>query len=358
MKHAVNPRNYKRLTTGYFAVHRSIFDHPSLGPGNAVKPADPRRGAHSRMEAFLDLIARAAHAPHKNGVTLDRGQAVVCLPALADQWNWTTRQVRRFFDFLRAEGDLKSVTLKGRAGYIITLCKYDEYQPGGVAKGQSTGQSQDEIRSEHIEKKEVEKKVEEKKDSTTSPHATRASRSRGKKVNSGDQPVLPCVDAADQDPRNREKVAEAKQVRVFADMWNGLAPKHGLPRVRLPLVSKFDKAARGIVRRGATEAEFGAVLQELVANPWNVGKNDRNWKADFEYVCRAAVYEKLVGNLDARVASAVATAAKSELLNAQVDDMRANDIRLRADAAEMMARMSERRRAKEAPATPVKLNLT
>jgi len=144
-------------TPAYFAVARGIGKHPLFTHG---------RRPLSRREAWEWLIEWAAYKPrghrHYLGVTdLQRGQLCTTIRELAGAWNWESAKgplVRRVHTFLRrleregmivrecADNLRASGTITGtRFGpwrTVITICKYNEYQPG-MRKAQLEAQLSD-----------------------------------------------------------------------------------------------------------------------------------------------------------------------------------------------------------------------
>jgi hypothetical protein len=132
--------------SGWIAVSREMRSHPIVGAGKPVAPSDGARGAHSRMEAWVDLLCLAQYkptrAPNRGRVmTLDAGQLVGSQRWLAERWNWTHKTVRHFLEVLVDEGMISfgdEVTHKAegtqtrqynniQAG-VITVCNYSNYQ--------------------------------------------------------------------------------------------------------------------------------------------------------------------------------------------------------------------------------------
>jgi hypothetical protein len=135
-------------SAGSFAVHRGIWTHELLADA----------APFSRREAWPWLISEAAWKPHSrrvNGrkIDLQRGQIAASLRFLAGTWRWSEPRVRRFLHTLAAEGMLYTSNNRRRsdaasdahydaasdAGVsVITICNYDEYQPGGQRSDAAT----------------------------------------------------------------------------------------------------------------------------------------------------------------------------------------------------------------------------
>lgn len=134
----VNPGNW-------IALSREVREHPIVGAGQPVKPADDRRGAWSRMEAWFDLLCLAQYKPSRINnkgemQALNVGQLMGARAYLAGRWNWTEKTVRGYLDVLEREGMIS----RGEQNYdelgqqkgqpkankcsVITVCNYSRYQ--------------------------------------------------------------------------------------------------------------------------------------------------------------------------------------------------------------------------------------
>lgn len=106
--------------TGFFAVHRGVWDHPSF----AAEPFTER-------EAWMWLISTAVWKPTKvrsgrKTIELQRGQLVFSERFLAEKWKWSKSAVRRFLK--RTTDDHMIELLADREATLITICNYDKYQ--------------------------------------------------------------------------------------------------------------------------------------------------------------------------------------------------------------------------------------
>lgn len=126
---------------GWYATHRDMLNHPIVGIGKPVKPADPSRGSLSRFEAWHWLIANAAYKAkpiNNTGKVMDLqpGQVMGARSYLAKEWNWSEMTVRWFLKTLLDEHMITLATDKLRnqqrtnTANIITLCNYLKYQLG------------------------------------------------------------------------------------------------------------------------------------------------------------------------------------------------------------------------------------
>ena len=131
--------NSRQASGNWIAISRDMRDHPVVGFGRPVPPADPKRGAYSRAEAWLDLVMEARWKRQQENnkgkiIWIERGQLMAARRWLAERWNWTEKIVRGFLDALEKEtmvgrkmGQSKGQS-RGRFANIITICNYDIYQ--------------------------------------------------------------------------------------------------------------------------------------------------------------------------------------------------------------------------------------
>jgi hypothetical protein len=137
---AENGHNSDMANPGnWIALSRGVREHPIVGAGQPVKPADLARGSWSRMEAWFDLLCLAQFKPsrvnNKGEVqTLDVGQLMGAIPFLASRWNWTDKTVRVFLATLEREGMISSNQGRRAADAssnkcrVITINNYSKYQ--------------------------------------------------------------------------------------------------------------------------------------------------------------------------------------------------------------------------------------
>lgn len=140
--------------TRWIALSVETRNHPIVGCGQPVKPADVSRGAWSRFEAWVDLICEASWRRRQvvnkgRTILLERGELMGARTWLAQRWNWSEKTVRVFLEKLehafmvsevqpkpgqqngpqrghapgRPEGQRRHNFVK-----VISICNYDIYQ--------------------------------------------------------------------------------------------------------------------------------------------------------------------------------------------------------------------------------------
>lgn len=160
---------------GYVRIARAMRDHPIVGFGKTVKPAEPERGfCYSRGEAWQDLIMECRWAPGEvinkgRKMEIKPGQLLGAISWLAHRWNWTPKTVRWFLDQLQADhmierndpdhdGLLTNIHPRpdnslngaqngkqkgkqnGNQTSVISVCNYEIYQLVLQAQRQANGQ--------------------------------------------------------------------------------------------------------------------------------------------------------------------------------------------------------------------------
>jgi hypothetical protein len=137
----------------WVAIDTDILDHPLVGAGQSVPPADPTRGSYSRMEAWIWMICNASFKDHyiQNGdkqMTLKRGDLLGGWLFLATKFNWSRKTVRTWVEKLiedkmleKRAMELQDEVARGAAFYgnqanILTVCNYDRYQFSRPEEGQ------------------------------------------------------------------------------------------------------------------------------------------------------------------------------------------------------------------------------
>lgn len=213
--------NSEAVAGDWVALARSTATHWLVGFGQPVKPADPKRGAFSRSEAWIDLIMLARWKPGQENnkgrkVDLDVGQLQGGYDFLADRWNWTVKQVRLFLSKLMGESMIAKEqpkistpvnlseknkmqnpgTKKGKQSgnqiQVITLCNYRKYQVAQELMELEKGQAKRQARGKRGASegqdlnKETKKQEERKKDNPPQKPTPDAARESG----GGDMPGL------------------------------------------------------------------------------------------------------------------------------------------------------------------------
>jgi len=255
--------------SGTVNISRAIFDHEFF----ASEPMTER-------EAWIWLIMEASWRPRKKRagdviVDLERGQLAASVRFMAAAWKWTPARVQRFIKRL---SDLSMIVPKTDTGVtVITICKYNEYQP--PPKAADTGPIQDRYRSDTNEKKD-------------------ARREEGKEVSPvGDTP--PPID----------------EIAACVSAYNATADRAGWPKVQT--VSRARRAALSQRLRecgGATGWEVA--LAKAEASDFLNGRTAKPFTASFDFLTQAKSFTKLMeGNYDNRIGNS-STSRRSGMVDA------------------------------------------
>lgn len=118
---------------GFIKVYRSLFENKLWSD----KP-------FARGQAWIDLLQLANFADTETFikgkcVVVKRGQILRGIDSLADRWGWSKNKVRAYLKLLENE---KMVTSEGTPnGTLITIEKYEEYNPLGHESEHESGTS-------------------------------------------------------------------------------------------------------------------------------------------------------------------------------------------------------------------------
>ena len=128
---------------GYFAVHRSVWEHDLFEPA-----------LFSEREAWMWLVSSAVWKPSKvrignKMVALDRGELAFSERFLAEKWQWAKSKVHRFLALLEIE---KMIARNSDHGLNhITICNYDKYQTPWTTQRTTSGPETDHERTKEEE---------------------------------------------------------------------------------------------------------------------------------------------------------------------------------------------------------------
>jgi hypothetical protein len=142
--------------SNFIAISRKIFDHEFWEEDRI----------YSKFEAWVDLIQSASYAEdvvktewiNNKEVKYSRGQLIASVRYLQKRWNWgSITKVERFLSVLKNKDMV--VSEKGQGVNVITICKYDTYNPKKnnerTVKGQGRGQQKDKTNKVNKDNKEI-----------------------------------------------------------------------------------------------------------------------------------------------------------------------------------------------------------
>jgi hypothetical protein len=324
---------------GWVVVSRELRNHPIVGAGRPVPPADPRRGADSRMEAWLDLVCLAQYkqtrVPRRGRVmTLDVGQLMGSRRWLATRWNWSEKTVRHFLEVLEAEGMISFIhndrgPIAGgygqTLGNVITVCNYSKYQLysdlitdqmkrlkgpdrgliGARSRGPIKGPDKGPI--DAPEDAEIAMACAEgwagkgpdqgpTQGPTPEPERGHILTTNNKKEEDtpptpqGGQPAL----IEPPEPKGKRKATQADALACF-EAWNALALRLGLPQSRTLTPQWSKQLIARLNEHGGVEA-WTLALANVERSAFLQGKTktDSNWRASFPFMLQASSFAKVV----------------------------------------------------------------
>lgn len=121
------------MNPGYITLSRKFFEC------DLWREKRPR----TKAEAWLDLIQLAAFAPHTvttsvGTVALERGELLASLRFLADRWDWSVKQVRRWLATVQRVDRLRAQR-EAQAGTVYVIVNYAFYQGADEDEGTAAG---------------------------------------------------------------------------------------------------------------------------------------------------------------------------------------------------------------------------
>lgn len=259
----------------FYLMHRGWMSTPALTAGH-----DP----FCRRAAWVWLIEEAAWTDRSvdiagRTVVLRRGQLSHSIRFMAEAWKWSRSAVERFVARLQAETMIETAT--GFGQLVITVCNYDHYQTpflpseaqAGTARGTAPGQRRDSAGTNY---KEGNQGKEVNRQDATHP------------VSAEPTSPAPC----DLFPGAAVVSFPKLPVEQAVASWNDLAEELGLSKVKA-LTGARQASLRNRLRECGGIDGWNDVLAEIRRCPHLLGENDRQWKADFDFVLQPKSFTKL-----------------------------------------------------------------
>lgn len=284
----------------WIALDVGTLDHPVVGWKQPMKPADPKKKAASKCEAWIDLIRfarwKAGEANNKgHTVYLERGEMMASLPFLADRWNWTVMQVRWFLKKLEGEMMVAKVTPRP------TSVPQNEHKIPTARNNRRNGTVKHNfVQHYRIENYELYQTVRELEELTAnsennSPDNRPATGEQQESIPRDTKGYHSSPDGelslSSDLPSSEDPVA--KTVREAHRLYNETAKQLGLPVARVLNKSRERSLALRIKEAGGLDG-FRDALSNLGKSSFLQGQNDRGWRADLEFICQAKSFAKLM----------------------------------------------------------------
>ncbi|HJG00070.1 MAG TPA: hypothetical protein K8V61_12375 [Bacteroides clarus] len=273
----------------------------------------------SSCEAWLDLIqsARFEATPRKESIggreiSYSRGQYPASIRFLSQRWKWSEKKVRSFLVHLRKKG---MITVECSQGMnLITLCKYEEYNPPGTTKGTTEGtgieKEINELRREwaqlraqfgaHSPQSDPETAVETPKQGHTEVTNTKKEEEREYTDISPNQ-------KKENTPNGVSKKENLSLPSPLAEKvdYNGLMGYYNATfKDKLPQIKSMTDVRKKAVK--ARIAQYGkesirTAFNLILQSPFLLGANERNWKCDFDWIFKQANFTKILeGNYNGK----------------------------------------------------------
>ena len=144
----------KETNSNFIPINRKLFDHEFW---------DEKR-SFSKFEAWMDLLQTARYEKEGKSewiggkeIIYGRGQLPSSIRFLKKRWNWgSITKVERYLKVLQNKDMI--VLEKGQGQFVVTICKYDFYNPikntERTLKGQQQGQQKDKSNKERNKEEE------------------------------------------------------------------------------------------------------------------------------------------------------------------------------------------------------------
>lgn len=318
-----------RSGTGWIALHRSMINHPIVGFGQYVKPADERRGSFSRAEAWIWLIMEASFAErtfHGKDYTiqLQRGQLVGGRQHLASVWNWSEKTVRTFLGKLQQELMITLATDEIRAirrantPQVITLCNYIDFQLEHEHEGPTERPTKGQQRANEGPTKG---QIDNNDNNYNNENTVRDQVDLGLSALAADAAPSPSPSPEPKPKPEPEPKAEPKaepdpspsvDVQAAFNSWNALADRCGLQKSRT-LTPQRRKAIAARIREHGGMAAWERALSMVERSAFLRGSNSRGWRATLDFLCQASSFAKVVDGAYGNGAHASAKPAEDAL---------------------------------------------
>lgn len=239
-------------TGGWIKIYRSMVE-------NQLYFSEP----FTRMQAWIDLLILANFEDNfiyvrGNKVLVKRGQICKSQDNLAERWKWSRGKVIRFLDELQTEQQI--VQHKSKLTTLISVVNYNDYQQNEQPVVQQTEQQIVQLYN-----------VKKDKNNIISPY------------NPSNEGLR---ESGDLDQKT-DKVNYQGVVDYYNQTFAGKLSKIDVLNNSR---RKAIKARIGEYGKDAVVKVFGIVLQ----SPFLMGDNDRNWKANFDWIFKSSNFVKIM----------------------------------------------------------------
>lgn len=264
----------------------------------------------SSCEAWLDLIqsARFEATPRKESIggreiSYSRGQYPASIRFLSQRWKWSEKKVRSFLVHLRKKG---MITVECNQGMnLITLCKYEEYNPMGTTKGTSKDTGiEKEINELRHEWAQLRAQLGAQPMNSNLPQSELLQKSGHTEGTNTKKEEREYIDISLHQKKENTPDGVSKKAKLSSPSpsekidYSGLMEYYNTTfKDRLQQIRSMTDVRKKAVK--ARIAQYGkesvrSVFNLILQSPFLLGANDRNWKCDFDWIFKQANFTKIL----------------------------------------------------------------
>lgn len=264
----------------------------------------------SSCEAWLDLIqsARFEATPRKESIggreiSYSRGQYPASIRFLSQRWKWSEKKVRSFLVHLRKKG---MITVECNQGMnLITLCKYEEYNPMGTTKGTGKGTGiEKEINELRHEWAQLRAQLGAQSMNNNLPQSELLQKSGHTEGTNTKKEEREYIDISLHQKKENTPDGVSKKDKLSSPSpsekidYSGLMEYYNTTfKDRLQQIRSMTDVRKKAVK--ARIAQYGkesvrSVFNLILQSPFLLGANDRNWKCDFDWIFKQANFTKIL----------------------------------------------------------------
>ena len=264
----------------------------------------------SSCEAWLDLIqsARFEATPRKEciggrEISYSRGQYPASIRFLSQRWKWSEKKVRSFLVHLRKKG---MITVECNQGMnLITLCKYEEYNPMGTTKGTSKDTGiEKEINELRHEWAQLRAQLGAQSMNNNLPQSELLQKSGHTEGTNTKKEEREYIDISLHQKKENTPDGVSKKDKLSSPSpsekidYSGLMEYYNTTfKDRLQQIRSMTDVRKKAVK--ARIAQYGkesvrSVFNLILQSPFLLGANDRNWKCDFDWIFKQANFTKIL----------------------------------------------------------------
>ena len=264
----------------------------------------------SSCEAWLDLIqsARFEATPRKENIggreiSYSRGQYPASIRFLSQRWKWSEKKVRSFLVHLRKKG---MITVECNQGMnLITLCKYEEYNPMGTTKGTSKDTGiEKEINELRHEWAQLRAQLGAQPMNSNLPQSELLQKSGHTEGTNTKKEEREYIDISLHQKKENTPDGVSKKAKLSSPSpsekidYSGLMEYYNTTfKDRLQQIRSMTDVRKKAVK--ARIAQYGkesvrSVFNLILQSPFLLGANDRNWKCDFDWIFKQANFTKIL----------------------------------------------------------------